>query len=164
MDAARAGIEYVADSILGREAPRFREDVGVGLTGRREGVIEDEYDAAGIEDGASAHLVFEDLRDQIGTEIVQNHAIHVGDDNIARHNFFLAAGFGQDLLDHVHSGKPCVTRAQWPRYSRATATEYLSPSIAPRAGRGAESPVLKRSTRSSAPARRNARSRSPENW
>src|SRR6185436_8698863 len=101
---------------------------------------------------------------EVRAEIVENHTIHIGDDDVARHDLILATGLGKNLFDHVHSGKARVTRAQCPRYSRATATEYLWPSIVPRAGRGAELSVLNSSTRSSAPARRKARSSSPENW
>src|SRR5262249_30334805 len=57
-----------------------------------------------------------------------------------------------------------VVRTQCPRYSIATLTEKYSPNTAPHGGAGTVSPFVNRTIRSSAPARRNLRSRRPTKW
>ena len=101
MQAAGAGIEH-ADAVCGGEMASFGQNLRVALRGRRKGVIEDKNDARRIEDFAAAHLLFKHLRDQVGAQIVKHHAVHVGDDDIAGSDVFLAAGLGENFLDHVH--------------------------------------------------------------
>ena len=46
-------------------------------------MIEDEGDARRVEDLRVLHFVFENLHDEVGAEVVHDHEVDVGDDDVA---------------------------------------------------------------------------------
>ena len=93
-----AGVRRINISLDSLQPERFRR-----LTrGRSEVVVEGEHELRRIGDGRPLHLILEHLHDEVGAQIVHQHQVDVGEDDIAPGHALLAALAGQDFLHHVH--------------------------------------------------------------
>ena len=103
VNAAAAAVEQVADLVTCGELAHRRERFG-GLARRgREVMIESEHDLVGIGDARARHLVFEHLHHEVRAQIVHQHQVDTGDDDLVGLDLGFAALAGEYFLHNVHS-------------------------------------------------------------